>query len=285
MSQENLMSRRTLLFAAAGTAALAAKPGAGLHVASQTNAFPIHDKASFFEALATLKRLGFEGFETSFRNLQGDFAHPEALRSRLEETGLRFFGIHIFLTQYDAQTQIAPWDQIKQVVDGGAALGAERLILSGGSTPDAAALSRKAGALSRAGNYCRGKGIGLAYHNHFAEFENGAAQIEGLLKETDPALFHLIVDAGHVFRAKGNVAEFFTKHSRRIDGLHLRDAKAGAEVPLGAGDYDWKPLAAAIQATNWKGWLLTEEERLGGDKPGEAAIKPAREAIRRIFGA
>ena len=67
----------------------------------------------------------------------------------------------------------------------------------------------------------------------------------------------------------------------RIDGIHLRDARQGKEVPLGQGDYDWRPLAAAVARAKWDGWVLAEEERLSGEKPGEAAIKPAREAIRR----
>ena len=37
-------------------------------------------------------------------------------------------------------------------------------------------------------------------------------------------------------------------------------------------------------AANWNGWLLAEEERLSGEKPGETATRPARETIRRIFG-
>jgi len=42
--------------------------------------------------------------------------------------------------------------------------------------------------------------------------------------------------------------------------------------------------AAAIRAANWSGWLLAEEERLSGEKPGETAARPARETIHRIFG-
>ena len=40
----------------------------------------------------------------------------------------------------------------------------------------------------------------------------------------------------------------------------------------------------ACAHAKWTGWVLAEEERLSGEKPGEAAIRPAREAIRRIFG-
>ena len=280
-----MMSRRTLVFGAP-VAALAAKSGASVHAGCQTNAWPIDPKdlSSLLNALGAIKQIGFEGFETGFRNLQGQFAQPASARESLKKSGLRFFGIHIFLLSYDKQTSIAPWELLKGVADGGAALGAERLIVSGASTPEAAALSRKAEGLNRIGKYCREKGLAFGYHNHQAEFQRGGFQIQGLLRETDPETVHLVVDAGHAVEGGGNIAEFFTRNSRRIDGLHLRDARAGEEVPLGQGEYDWRPLAAAIRTANWSGWLLAEEERLSGEKPGETAARPARETIRRIFG-
>jgi sugar phosphate isomerase/epimerase len=277
-----MMSRRSLVLGAAGTALGAGRP----HPGTQTNAWTIDPKdfGTFIKVLATVKRLGFEGFETSFRNVQERFGSTETAREEIKKTGLRFFGVHIFLLEYDQETAIAPWELIERVVNGGAALGAERLILSGKSTPDGAVLARKAKALGRAGKYCRDKGLKFGYHNHDAEFRENGRQIEALLAQTDPELFHLILDAGHAQEGGANVAEFFAKHAARIDGIHLRDAKQGNEVPLGQGDYDWKPLAAAVAHAKWDGWVLTEEERLSGEKPGEAAVKPAREAIRRLFG-
>jgi sugar phosphate isomerase/epimerase len=261
--------------------------GGKVHVGSQTNAWNIdpNNLNSLLEVLAALRRLGFEGFETGFRNLQPQFEKPQAARDRLRESGLRFLGIHVFLTSYNPQTAIGPWDLLRSVADGGKALGAERLIVSGGSTLDPVALSRKAKALDRVGRYCHDRGMKFGYHNHDAEFRNDGFQIETLLRETDPSLVHLVMDAGHAMEGGANVAEFFSRRFSRIDGLHLRDARQGKEVILGQGDYDWRPLAAAIGKAGWNGWVLTEEERISGEKLGERAVGPAREAVRRIFGA
>jgi sugar phosphate isomerase/epimerase len=277
------LSRRSLLLAAPATL-LAAKPSA-IRVGSQTNAWPVDPKnfESLLGVLATIKQLGFEGFETGFLNVRSQFEHPDAVYERLRKTGLRFLGIHVFLSTYDPQTAIAPWSLLQQVADGGNALGAERIILSGGSTVHPLALRAKADALSKIAKYCKGLGLGCAYHNHDVEFRDHGTQIEGLVSQTDAGV-HFILDAGHAISGGGNVADFFTKNWRRIDGIHLRDARAGEEVPLGQGEYDFAPLAKAIQASSWRGWLVTEEERRNGDKPGEAAVRPAREAIRRIFG-
>jgi sugar phosphate isomerase/epimerase len=277
------MTRRTLIL---GGAAIAAFGASKAHAGTQTNAWTIDPKdfKSLLTVLNSAKRLGFEGFETAFRNVEAQFPNADAARAELKKTELRFFGVHIFLQQYDPETAIAPWELIERVVNGGAALGAERLIVSGGSTPDAAALARKAKALDRAGRYARDHGMKFGYHNHDGEFRENGKQIEALLRQTDPALFHLVLDAGHAQEGGANVAGFFAKHSARIDGIHLRDARQGKEVPLGQGDYDWRPLAAAVANAKWDGWVLSEEERLSGEKPGEAAIRPAREAIRRLFG-
>ncbi len=269
---------------AAPACLLPAKPGT-IHVGTQTNAWPVDPKnfESLLGVLSTIKQLGFDGFETGFANLRSQFANPDTAYERLKKTGLRFFGIHVFLTAYDPQTAIAPAQLLQQVADAGNALGAERLIVSGGSTVHPLALRAKADALSRIAKYCKGIGLGCAYHNHQPEFQDHGVQIDGLLRQTDPQL-HFILDAGHAIEGGGNVAEFFAKNWRRIDGIHLRDARGGKEVPLGEGENDYAPLAKAIQASSWQGWLLTEEERLSGEKLGEAAVRPAREAIRRVFG-
>jgi sugar phosphate isomerase/epimerase len=97
-------------------------------------------------------------------------------------------------------------------------------------------------------------------------------------------LVHFVLDCGHAYRAKIDVAEFFARHHSRIDGLHLRDFRGDAQVPLGQGDFDLPALAAEIKKTKWRGWLLNEEERADGSKPGEAAVAPARQTLRKVFG-
>jgi inosose dehydratase len=269
---------------AAPVALFGAKPGA-LRVGSQTNAWTIDPKnfESLMRVLATIKELGFDGFETGFVNVRSEFHRPDQAFDRIKKSGLKFLGIHVFLTSYEPETAIAKYELLTEVADGGAALGAERLIVSGASTVHPLAIRGKAEALNRVAKYCKKAGIGCAYHNHAAEFAQGGAQIEGLLSQTDPGV-HFVLDAGHAIEGGAHLAEFFAKNWRRIDAIHLRDAKGGNEVPLGQGDYDYAPLAKEINATGWRGWLVTEEERLSGEKPGEEAVRPAREAIRKVFG-
>ncbi|MDX2041088.1 MAG: sugar phosphate isomerase/epimerase family protein [Acidobacteriota bacterium] len=291
-----MISRREFLaapIAVASTVALlqAAPKNIGVKIGCQTNAWRIdpNNFDSLLAVLRQLKELGYEGYETGFRNVQGQFANSAAVRKQLEVTGLKFLGCHIFLDKYDEQTQIAPLELVQKIADGAASLGAERLILSGGGLirdgkVAADFLKRKADGLNAAGKYCRSKGIRLAYHNHGPEFEAGGVEIEGLYAQTDPALVDFLHDFGWAFYAKANVPEFFAKHHKRIVGMHLRDFKNGEQVPLGQGEFPIRELAAAIKKAKWTGWAINEEERLSGEKPGEKAVAPARQTMKQVFG-
>jgi len=289
------MTRRDFLLACgvagAGSQLLAAT--ARIHVGCQTNAWPIQDFSQFLEVLSRIRRLDFGCFETGFRNVQSRFQDAAAARREIEKSGLEFWAVHIFLERgYDPNTAIPPAEMIETMASGGAALGARRLIVSGralGSNGkvDAVALEAKAKGLQQAGRACQKHGLRFAYHNHNLEFENSGAEIEGLIRGTSPELVQLVLDAGHAVRAGVAPAEFFTRHSTRIAGIHLRDFQGReleGQVPLGAGQVDYKPLAAAIKKAQWSGCVLAEEERLAGVKPGSSAVQPARRHLRALFG-
>jgi sugar phosphate isomerase/epimerase len=290
------MKNRREFLATAVASVWAAHPGelanaSGVRIGCQTNAWRI-DPANFNQVLAvlgTLKALGFEGFETGFRNVQGQFANAASARRQIARTGLQFFATHIFLDQYDPKTRIAPMELIQTVAKGAARLGAQRLILSGGGLVKDGQLGleelkNKAGGLNAAGKVCRGAGIRLAYHNHGPEFARDGLEIEGLFRETDPSLVEFVTDCGWAWRGGANVPAFFARHHKRIAGLHLRDFKGDTQVPLGGGEFPLAALAAEINRAKWAGWVLNEEERLSGEKPGESAVKPARQTLRQTFG-
>ena len=249
-----------------------------VQIGCQTNAWriPPGDFAAFAHALERIRFFGFDGFETSFRNIAG------VTRARIEQTGLRFFGVHIFLLEYDPETLVAPEDLIRSVSDAGVESGAECLILSGASAAGKSAISRKADALNRAAEYC---GLPLAYHNHPHEFHHDGVEIGELIRETDPEKVKLVLDAGHVHLAGGDALSFFERHHDRISALHLRDFAGSEQAPLGSGWLDLHAWADAIGRLGWKGWALAEEERPNDGRPGDAAVGPASQALQRAFRA
>lgn len=294
----NLGTRRQVLRAfgmlAAGAAAASfsslaihAEVSPGIKFGLQLNAFPIDPSRfqTFLEVLGEVKHVGYQGFESSFRNLSPQFAHPARARRSIEQTGLTFFGIHIFFPnpQYDQATRIAAPSVYEPVARGGAALGAKHLILSGAPSENRDQLKRKIEALNVAGRYARGAGLTAAYHNHWWEFESKIGEIEALYTQTDPELVHFVLDAGHAYHGGANVPAFIRAHSRRIIGFHLRDFKDDEYVELGTGTFPLREVAATIIEIGWKGWVENEEERADHSQTGLKVIAPAYKAMKEAF--
>ncbi len=256
-----------------------------IQLGTQTNAWAINPDQidTLYSVLRQIDHLGFNGFETGFRNFQSVTGNLKAVHAHLESNGLTFFGIHIFLPHYDEKTHISPEVLYTKVIETGSALGAKHLILSGSPCQSASDLANKAAALNHAGTIALENGLSVAYHNHSPEFQNGEREIRYLIENTDAKGVSFVVDAGHAFRAGGDVPLFLSNYASRVIGVHLRDSKNGQEVPLGEGDFPLEATAHALRNANWSGWALLEEERTDGSKPGNTAIVPAFNALRRAF--
>ena len=253
----------------------------------QLNAFPIDPKRfeTFMETLGQVKQIGYQGFESSFRNVSEQFAAPQQARHSIEATGLTFFGIHIFFPNemYDASTHIASPSVYEPVARGGAAVGAKHLILSGAPAEDQDQLKRKIAGLNAAGKYARRFGLTAAYHNHWWEFESKIGEIDAVYTETDPALVSFVLDAGHAYHGGADVPAFLRAHSQRIVGVHLRDYKDGRLVSLGSGTFPLAEVAATLKQIGWSGWVENEEEREDLSKTGLEVIAPAYKAMKEAF--
>jgi sugar phosphate isomerase/epimerase len=109
-------------------------------------------------------------------------------------------------------------------------------------------------------------GIEFAYHNHNVEFrklDGGKTGYEILLKETDPDLVKLEVDAGWMAAGGADPAALITANAARVKLLHFKDfstltppvnelggAASGHIVDLGAGV---APLKASYEAARKAG--------------------------------
>ena len=228
------------------------------------------DFESLTGVLATLKNNSdLKASRQDFVNVRSEFRRSDQAFDRIRKTGLRFLGmLHVGLKAYDPQTAIGSQELLQQMADGGKALGAERLIVSGGSTVHPLALRAKADGLVRIAKYCKDIGLGCAYHSHDYDFQDGGTQINGLVTMTDPVV-HFVLDAGE------NRVDFFAKNWRRIDGIHL---------PLGQAESDWEPLAKAIAASQWRGWLVVANDSgKGGKRVRRERLCAASFAFRRPF--
>ena len=258
-----------------------------IRVGAQTNAYAIqpNEPSSFIAALEQLRGIGFEGFETGFRNVAAFFAAPEETRSKIAALGLTFFGVHIFMQRsaYDPQTLIAPRSVYEPIARGGKALGAQNVIVSGAPALSAEQLQTKVAGLDAAGRYCQDKGIGFAYHNEEPDSGSQLNELDVLYAKTSPSHVRFVLDAGHLFNVGGDVVAFIRLYHSRIVGLHLRDYKNRQQVVLGSGDLPLRQIGQTLHAMNWSGWVEAEEERLDGVKHGDSYLRPAYAALKEAF--
>lgn len=287
------LSRRSVLAGAVGVltarvqgAAKAPRPGC------QANGWNL-DPARFdllLTAIKEMKELGFQGYETNIRFMQPQLSRLAEAKAALDQIGLEFIGAHTGLPDYQKLGMDKAADEITKLAGQARQFGAHALVVSHGGLSKTGqfteeALDRKTQMLNLAGQRCADAGLTLAYHNHQPEFQNHAAEENGLIRKTDPKLVFLLMDIGHAWLADPDAISVFAAHPQRAFGLHVRDFHDRVSVPLGQGEFPLRELAAVIRKTGWSGWLIDEEERPNEkDKPGMKATGPSRKTMKEVFG-
>lgn len=86
--------------------------------------------------------------------------------------------------------------------------------------------------LNAAARKAQEAGLRFCYHNHDFEFQPkpGGRPIDVLLKDLDPKLIGLEVDAFWVSMAGVNAAQFIREHADRVEMVHLKDRKPRTPV-------------------------------------------------------
>ena len=129
---------------------------------------------------------------------------------------------------------------------------------------------RMAEQASEIGESAKKRGLEFAYHNHNVEFrklEGGTTGYEILLKETDPALVKLEVDAGWMAAGGADPTALIAANASRVKLMHFKDFNT-ITPPINA-------LGREVEA---------HMVDLGtGVAPLKAAYKAARRAGARFF--
>jgi sugar phosphate isomerase/epimerase len=146
---------------------------------------------------------------------------------------------------------------------------------------------RMAAKANAIGESAKKRGLEFAYHNHHVEFrklDGGRTGYDILLKETDPKLVKLEVDAGWMAAGGANPAALITANRGRVRLMHFKDFSttkppinefgpeaSGNIVDLGAGV---APLKAAYSAAHKAGveyFIVDHDPPLRGKTALEAA--------------
>jgi sugar phosphate isomerase/epimerase len=213
--------------------------------------------------LETLAGMGFLGVETV--DVPGSDA--DLARHTLEDAGLRVASSHTWADPADAGA-------FERASAGIAALGSDKIIVSGGPFTSVGEIEEFAAALNAAAAVAARHGLTLGYHNHSSEMQSldGVAVYRRLRDAVDPAVAFQ-VDVFWVVVGGADPTTVIDDLGERVVSLHLKDgvtlpSAASAEpfvnVAVGQGVVDIASAVAAADRHDGIEWLIVEFDHCDG---------------------
>ena len=157
--------------------------------------------------------------------------------------------------------------------------------------------------LNKLGKVAKDMGIALTFHHHMGTVVQTAAEIDRMMENTDPELFSLLFDSGHLAYCGEDYMAVLKKYAKRIKHVHLKDirpeviekvkaehlsflqgVRLGTFTVPGDGAIDFGPIFDVLAENDYEGYVLVEAEQDPAiANPLEYAIK-ARKYIREKAG-
>lgn len=138
--------------------------------------------------------------------------------------------------------------------------------------------------LSRIANRTSGLGLRLSLHNHAADFGNAQADLDSVVRHSDPSV-GLCVDTGWAHVAGHDPVRWVRDYPDRIRYFHLRNQRG--TVPgedLADGEISIPELLAAASAANYAGWLTLELWHPETLQPERSMLEDTRRSIEYLRG-
>ena len=129
------------------------------------------------------------------------------------------------------------------------------------------------------GEWCAEQGMPLSYHHHMAAVVQFEPELDSFMNHSGEGI-PLLLDAGHLAFAGGDVLRAIDKHHKRINHVHvkdIRDSVIGAldwekqsfldAVALGAftvpgdGSLDFGAIVRRLADHGYEGWFVVEAEQ------------------------
>lgn len=157
--------------------------------------------------------------------------------------------------------------------------------------------------INKLGKVAKDMGIKLCFHHHMGTVVQTEEEIDRLMANTDPELFGLLFDCGHLAYCGEDYMSVLNKYADRISHVHLKDirpekveqvkrehlsflqgVRLGTFTVPGDGVIDFKPIFDVLEKTGYEGYVLVEAEQDPAiANPLEYAIK-ARKYIAEKAG-
>ncbi len=134
--------------------------------------------------------------------------------------------------------------------------------------------------VNKLGKVAKDMGITLTFHHHMGTVVQTAAEIDRLMENTDPELFNLLFDSGHLAYCGEDYMYILKKYINRIKHVHLKDirpdvvkevkknglsflqgVRKGTFTVPGDGVIDFAPIFDVLAENNYEGYVLVEAEQ------------------------
>lgn len=145
-------------------------------------------------------------------------------------------------------------------------------------------------------------GIQLAYHHHMGAYVESPADVDKLMKLTDPRKVFLLFDTGHAyFGGATDPVELLKKHVKRVVHVHCKDVRAkviaqarndgwsflngvinGTFTVPGDGVIDYEAVLGTLKNAGYEGWLVVEAEQDPAVAPSYEYAKKGYDTLRGI---
>lgn len=150
--------------------------------------------------------------------------------------------------------------------------------------------------LNRLGKIAKEKGMSLTFHHHMGTVVQNEDEIDRMMEHTDPELFSLLYDTGHLAYCGADPLKAVKKYAKRIKHVHLKDirpeivakvkqerlsflggVRQGAFTVPGDGCIDFGPIFQVLEEAGYEGWMVVEAEQDPAKaNPLEYAMKARR---------
>ena len=129
------------------------------------------------------------------------------------------------------------------------------------------------------GEWCAGQGMPLSYHHHMAAVVQFEHELDAFMNHSGEGI-PLLLDAGHLAFAGGDVLRTIDNHHKRISHVHVKDVRMdvikgldwtkqsfldavalGAFTVPGDGSLDFGAIVEKFADYGYEGWFVVEAEQ------------------------
>ncbi|MBN9056540.1 MAG: TIM barrel protein, partial [Rhizobiales bacterium] len=157
--------------------------------------------------------------------------------------------------------------------------------------------------LTEFGEWCAEQGMPLSYHHHMAAVVETEPELDAFMKASGEGI-PLLLDAGHLAFAGGDVLRAIDNHHARINHVHVKDIRRsvvdgldrsrqsfldavalGAFTVPGDGSLDFGAIVQKLADYGYEGWFVVEAEQDPRKAPPQKMAEIGHAELMRVMTA